>query len=87
MKKIHKKTESLLITVDPSNVSVIPLPEYLLPMDRIIMKNGGEYLVNKIENGEIELQLLTRIKHNKESVQEFLKDLLHVKRADCFEID
>jgi hypothetical protein len=87
MEKIRRDTKSMTIEFEPSKISNIKNPEYLLNMDKLIMSNGDTWLVSNASKNKIELQLLSRKTISQENLPEFLKDLNHIQRADCFEIN
>ena len=75
----------LAITVEEAKIRKIKAPEYVLEMDKILCHNGDRYLVTKASQNEIELMMISRRKLSRRNLAEFLSQVSHVERADCFE--
>lgn len=82
---IVRETSALNVAVEESGKRVIDRPEYILQMDKIVMKNGHEFVVAKANQNEIELMPTTRLKIKKSDLATFLATVKHIIRADCFE--
>lgn len=75
----------LTILVEDSKVRKIKNPDYVLKMDKIFCLNGDKYLVTEASQDKIELMMISRRKLSRQDLPDFLKQVSHIERADCFE--
>jgi len=74
------------ICFEPSKTHDISSPEEFLFADEIHMKDGSVWLVTKANSREIELMLKTRKSITQAQIQDFVRDLSFIHRAECFEV-
>ena len=73
------------VVVEESQKRKIENPEYILQMDRLVMKDGTNLIVTEANQEEVSLMVMGDLKIKKEDLVTFLKNLDYVIRADCFE--
>jgi hypothetical protein len=83
----RKYASGLAITVEESKIRKIINPDYILKMDKIFCLNGDKYLVTGASQDNIELMMISRRKLSNQEFIEFMKQVSHIERADCFEKD
>jgi len=83
MIKIEKT--NLNIYVEESEEKRLEKPEYFLKYDKIIMKDGTEWIITEANSGQIELMMAGRKIIKKEDISSFLENMSYVERAECFE--
>ena len=77
--------DKVLVSVVESPKRKIENPEYILQMDRIVMKDGLNFVVTECNQEELTLMPMGGMKLKKEDLATFLKDIQYILRADCFE--
>lgn len=83
----RKYSSGLTISVEESKIRKLINPDYILKMDKIICQNGDRYLVTDVSQDRIELMLINRKKISRQNLADFMKQVLHIERADCFETE
>lgn len=82
---IHRKTKDSNIYVAESEKTKIENPEYFLQMDKLFFNDGSKGVITKASQEEIEIMMTSRIIVKKGEVEDFLKKISHIMRANCFE--
>lgn len=77
--------EKVSVSVEESPKRKIENPEYILQMDRIVMKDGMNFVVTEASQEELVLIPMGGMKLKKEDLSTFLQNVQYVIRADCFE--